>query len=41
MYLGEGGGALMLIPLLDMTLSLYGSGQSFERLGIEPYRSLN
>ena len=41
MYLGEGSGALMLIPLLDMTLSLYGSGQSFERLGIEPYRPLN
>ncbi len=38
MRLGEGSGALMLIPLLDMAVGLYGSGQSFEGLGIEPYR---
>ena len=37
MRLGEGGGAVMLLPLLDMALSLYHSGQSFGRLGIEAY----
>jgi len=37
MRLGEGGGAVMLLPLLDMALSLYHSGQSFDRLGIEAY----
>ncbi len=35
--LGEGSGAVMLLPLLDMALKLYNSGQSFERLGIEAY----
>ena len=37
MRLGEGSGAVMLLPLLDMALTLYRSGQSFERLGIEAY----
>ena len=37
MRLGEGSGAVMLLPLLDMALALYRSGQSFERLGIEAY----
>ncbi len=37
MRLGEGGGAVMLLPLLDMALALYRSGQSFGRLGIEAY----
>lgn len=37
MRLGEGGGAVMLLPLLDMALSLYRSDQSFGRLGIEAY----
>ena len=37
MRLGEGSGAVMLLPLLDMALSLYHSGQSFDRLGIEAY----
>ena len=37
MRLGEGSGAVMLLPLLDMALSLYHSGQSFSRLGIEAY----
>ena len=37
MRLGEGSGAVMLLPLLDMALSLYNSGQSFDRLGIEAY----
>ena len=38
MYLGEGAGAVMLMPLLDLTLSLYRSGQDFARLGIEAYQ---
>lgn len=38
LHLGEGSGALCLMPLLDMALRLYGSGQSFEKLGIEAYR---
>ena len=37
MRLGEGSGAVCLLPLLDMALSLYNSGQSFDRLGIEAY----
>ena len=35
--LGEGSGAVALLPLLDMALAVYHSGQSFERLGIEAY----
>ena len=38
MYLGEGSGAVMLMPLLEMARSLYGSGQTFDRLGIDAYR---
>lgn len=41
MRLGEGGGAVMLLPMLDMALSLYRSGQSFDRLGIEAYTPQN
>ncbi len=37
MRLGEGSGTVCLLPLLDMALSLYNSGQSFDRLGIEAY----
>ena len=37
MRLGEGAARWMLLPLLDMALTLYRSGQSFERLGIEAY----
>lgn len=37
MRLGEGSGACFLLPLLDMALSLYNSGQSFDRLGIDAY----
>ena len=37
MHLGEGGGAVMLLPLLDMAAAVYHSGQSFERLGIDAY----
>ena len=39
--LGEGSGAVMLLPLLDMALSLYRSGQCFDRLGIEAYAPQN
>ena len=39
--LGEGSGAVMLLPLLDMALSLYRSGQCFDRLGIEAYTPQN
>ena len=35
--LGEGSGAVLLLPLLRMALLEYNSGQSFERLGIEAY----
>ena len=35
--LGEGSGAVMLLPLLDLALSVYNSGQDFDRLGIEAY----
>ena len=40
MHLGEGTGALMLMPLLDMAWEVYHGGQSFEQLSIEPYRHL-
>ena len=35
--LGEGSGAVLLLPMLDMALAVYHSGQSFGRLGIEAY----
>jgi nicotinate-nucleotide--dimethylbenzimidazole phosphoribosyltransferase len=35
--LGEGSGAVALLPLLDMALAVYHSGQSFARLGVEAY----
>ncbi len=37
MRLGEGSGAVMMLPMLDLALSVYSSGQSFGRLGIEAY----
>ena len=37
MALGEGTGAVMLFPLLDMAMSLYKSGTSFEDTPIEKY----
>ena len=37
MHLGEGTGAACLVPLLDMALSLYENGVSFDDCGIEPY----
>ncbi|MEG2221787.1 MAG: nicotinate-nucleotide--dimethylbenzimidazole phosphoribosyltransferase [Oscillospiraceae bacterium] len=35
--LGEGSGAVAALPLLDMALAVYHSGQTFDRLGIDPY----
>ena len=35
--LGEGSGAVALLPLLDLALSVYRSGQTFDRLGIAAY----
>ena len=37
MRLGEGGGAVSAMPLLDIALEVYNSGQTFDRLGIESY----
>lgn len=37
MHLGEGTGAACLIPLLDMAVSLYTDGVSFDACGIAPY----
>lgn len=37
MRLGEGSGAMAVLPLLDMALAVYHSGQTFDRLGIEAY----
>ena len=37
MHLGEGTGAACLIPLLDMALSLYRDGTSFDDCDLEPY----
>ena len=38
MHLGEGSGAVCLLPLLDQALAVYHSGQNFEKLGIEAYK---
>lgn len=38
--LGEGTGAVMLMPLLDMTLNLYRSSRSFEEIHMSPYRRM-
>lgn len=37
MHLGEGSGAVMLLPLLQTALKLYHSGQNFAGLGIDAY----
>ena len=37
MRLGEGSGAVAALPLLDMALAVYHSGQTFSHLGIEAY----
>ena len=41
LHLGEGSGAVAALPLLDMALSVYHSGQTFGRLGIEAYTPQN
>ncbi len=41
MRLGEGTGAVAAMPLLDMAFAVYTSGQSFEKLGIDPYTREN
>ena len=38
--LGEGGGAVAALKLLDTALSVYASGHTFARLGIEAYQEL-
>ena len=37
MKLGEGTGAVMMFPLLDMALEVYLSGSSFEDIGVGRY----
>lgn len=37
MRLGEGSGAVAVLPLLQMALSVYHSGQTFDHLGIDAY----
>ena len=37
LHLGEGSGAVMLLPLLNMALRVYRSGLDFARLGIDAY----
>ncbi len=39
--LGEGSGAVALLPLLDMAFVVYNSGQTFEKLGIAAYEPQN
>ena len=39
--LGEGSGAVALLPLMDLALSVYNSGQTFDRLGIDAYTPQN
>lgn len=38
MALGEGTGAVMLLPMLDMALALYEGDHSFDDIGIEAYK---
>ncbi|MBR2522455.1 MAG: nicotinate-nucleotide--dimethylbenzimidazole phosphoribosyltransferase [Coriobacteriales bacterium] len=37
MHLGEGSGAVALIPLIDMALAVYGANETFDRIGIDAY----
>ena len=41
MALGEGSGALMLFPLIDIAVQLYTKGTSFENAGIRAYERFN
>ena len=38
MALGEGTGAVMLVPILEMTLAVYRDAAQFSELGMQPYR---
>ena len=38
MALGEGTGAVMLFPLIDMVMSVYTNGQLFKQVGIREYK---
>ena len=38
LHLGEGTGAVMLFPMLDMAMSLYKSGSTFSELKMDPYK---
>ena len=40
MHLGEGTGAVCLVPLLDMAVNLYEHGTTFDGCGIDPYQVL-
>ena len=40
MCLGEGGGGIMLLPLLDGALAVYDSVHRFDALPIEAYEEL-
>lgn len=41
MHLGEGTGALALMPLLDMACAVYAQAASFDASGLEAYRELS
>ncbi len=40
LHLGEGSGALFMLPLLDMALEVYKTVPIFEKIGIEAYKPL-
>jgi len=37
MRLGEGTGAVALLPLLDLALAVYNGGSDFSEIGVEQY----
>lgn len=41
MHLGEGTGAVALMPLLDMACAVYAQAASFDASGLEAYRELS
>ncbi|MDN0069845.1 nicotinate-nucleotide--dimethylbenzimidazole phosphoribosyltransferase [Collinsella ihumii] len=41
MHLGEGTGAMALLPLLDMALAVYDEAASFDACGMDAYRELS
>lgn len=41
MHLGEGTGAVALMPLLDLALSVYRDGRTFDGCGMDAYRELS